>query len=258
MSFFGKLQKTGLEENQDRLGGYQPLETGIYTGTIKQAYAGQSLGGAKNVTLIVDVGGKEYRETIYITNKQGENFFLNKDDKTKKVALPGFTTVDDICTVTTGKGLPEQDVEDKMVKVYDPEAKRELPKSVPVLVELLGQEVSLGIGKIWENKSQKVNDVYVATADERFTNVIEKVFHTETKMTVVEATKGDETGTFWGLWEERNKGLVRDKRTFKNGAGGMSGPPMGGRPVAGPPVANSNVGAGGAPVRKSLFGAKAS
>jgi hypothetical protein len=251
MSIFGTLNNTGMEETQDRLGGFQPFTTGIYTGKIKLAYAGASTGGARNITLIVDFGGREYRETIYITNKKGENWFLNKDDRTKKVPLPGFTTVDDICLVTSGSPLADQDAEDKMVKVYDKDAKKEIPMSVPVLTGLIGKDVSLGIVQILENKNEKVGNEYVPTAETRTSNAIDKVWHTETKMTVAEARAGAETGAFWGAWAERNKDQIRDKRTIKDGVAA----PQSGRPGAakagGAPVAGAQAGA-----RKSLFGAK--
>jgi hypothetical protein len=252
MSLFGNLKNDGLEETQDRLGGYQPFNADIYTGKIKLAYAGQSAGGARNITLIVDFGGREYRETVYITNKKGENFFLNKDDRTKKVPLPGFTTIDDICLVASGSPLFEQDTEEKVVKVYDTEAKKELPKSVPVLTGLLGKDISLGIIKVLENKNEKVGDEYVPTAETRTSNSIDKVFDTDTKLTVAEARAGSQTGAFWSAWLERNKDQVRDKRSIKDGAAGA---PQSGRPggrQAGPPAAGTAQSG-----RKSLFGAKA-
>jgi hypothetical protein len=248
---FGSLSNAGLEEAQDRLGGYQPFASGVYTGKVKLAYAGASAGGARNVTLIVDFGGKEYRETIYVTNKKGENWFLNKDDKTKKVPLPGFTTVDDICLVATGSPLADQDSEEKVVKVYDTDAKKELPKSVPVLIDLIGKEISVAVIQVLENKNEKVGNEYVPTAETRTSNTIDKVFDTESKLTVAEARSGVTTGSFWGGWLERNKDQVRDKRTIKDG---VAGAPQAGRPGArasGAPVAGAQAGA-----RKSLFGAK--
>ena len=89
---FGNMTTDGMEKQEDRLGGgYQPLETDIYTGVIKAAYAGKSQSGAMNITLIVQLGDREYRETVYISNRNGENFFVSKDKK--KVALPGFTII---------------------------------------------------------------------------------------------------------------------------------------------------------------------
>lgn len=241
---FGNLTAEGLEESQDRLGGFSPLETDIYVGKIKALYAGESSGGAMSVSLIAEMGGKEYRETFYVTNKKKENFFYNKDDKTKKVPLPGFTIVDDICLITTGKPLAEQESEDKVINVYDPEQKKELPKTVPMLTGVIGQNIALGILKQLENKSTKQGDEYVPTADTREVNVVDKVFHPEVKLTVAEARNGQEQPKFWDAWVDRNKGQTRDKRTIKDGAGTAGAPPKSGAAPA----------AGQAAPRKSLFG----
>lgn len=252
MSLFSNLTSEGLEESQDRVGGgFQALETNIYTGKIKAAYAGESSGGAKSVSIVVALeGGTEYRETFYVTNKKGENFFLNKQDKTKKVPLPGFTMVDDICLVTTGKSLSEQSAEEKVIKLYDFDAKKEQPKAVPMLVELLDKEVSLGIVKQTVNKNVKQGDEYVASAETRDENVTDKVFHTETRMTVVEARQGAESAKFWDSWLERNKDQTRDKRTVKDGStAGKAGKP------GTPPQANGGSTGSAAP-RSSLFGKK--
>lgn len=243
-ALFGALTTDGLEETTDRLGGYQPLDTDIYTGPIKAAYAGQSDGGARNVSVIVELGGREYRETLWITNKKGENFFLNKNDKTKKVPLPGFTVVDDLCLVTSGKPLAEQTTEEKVVMVYDREAGQEIPKTVPMLVDLIGQTASFGIVRQLENKNEKSGDEYVPVADTREVNFIDKVFHTETKMTVVEARQGADSATFHDSWLERNKGQTRDKRTIKDGEGGNTGRPTASRSAPQP---------GAQPKGKSLF-----
>lgn len=247
MSLFNNLTNNGLEEAQDRLGGYQPLDSDIYTGVIKAAYAGKSAGGAMSVTLLLDTAGKEYRETFYVTNKKGENFFLNKQDNSKKVPLPGFTLVDDICLVTTDKSLAEQDTEDKVIKIYDADAKKELPKTVPMLVELIGKTVSLAILRNLVNKNEKgANGEYTATAETREENTTDKVFHTETRMTVVEIKNNQTEPKFWEGWVERNKGNTRDKRTIKDGASA---------PTAAAPKAGSAP-AANAPARTSLFGKK--
>ena len=248
-AIFGKLTTDGLEEVTDRLGGFQPLDSDIYTGNIKAMYAGQSQGGAHNVTVIAELGGKEFRETIYITNKKGENFFLNKNDPTKKVPLPGFTTIDDICLVATGKPLAEQPTEDKIVNVYDPDQQKEVPTSVPMLVDCLGQEVSLAILRVLENKSKKDgNGNYIDTAETREVNTIDKVFDPGSKMTVVEAKNEATEAVFHDAWLEKNQGNARDKRTIKDGEGGNAG--NSGRPGSKPAAAS-----GGAE-RKSLFGNK--
>ena len=49
MGIFKNLNTEGLEQAEDRLGGYSPLETDAYTGEIKMAYAGKSDGGAMKI-----------------------------------------------------------------------------------------------------------------------------------------------------------------------------------------------------------------
>lgn len=256
MGIFGKLSNEGLEEAQDRVGGGSfQHEADIYSPTIEMAYAIESSGGAMGVSFIFDLGeNRKHRETLYVTNKKKENFYLNKDDKTKKVPLPGYVTVDDICMATTEKGLAEQDTEEKIVKIYDYDAKAEVPKSVPVLVDLIGKQVSIALLKILRNKREQAsNGDYVDVAGDVTENQIDKVFHTESRMTMVEARRdaalvdeGKEPlgAQFWDTWLTNNKGKTRDKRSIKDGgSGGTAGRPGGSAPTGGAPASE----------RKSLF-----
>lgn len=255
MSIFAGLKSEGLEETTDRLGGFSRPDTGVYLGKIKAAYAGESAGGAQNVTMILTLaGGVEYRETIYVTNRNKENFFLNKDDKTKKVPLPGFTTIDEICQICTDKPLSEQVTEDKIVNIWDNDLKKEAPKSVPVLTELTGKDILLAIDKNLVNKSEKNSaGEYVDTAETREENTINKVFHPTLRVTLTEAKKAAEPNgkmpesLFIDSWTERNAGKTRDKRSIKDGAMSNRGRAANGN--AGPPTA------GGGTPRKSLFAA---
>ncbi len=244
MGIFNNLTNDGLEETQDRLGGGFVYDTDAYDATIKLAYAGKSKGGATSLSIVAEMpGGKEYKETLWVTNKKGENFFLNKQDNSKKVPLPGFTVADDICLCTTEKPLADQDTEDKVVNIYDFDAKKELPTSVPVLTELLGKVVTLGVLKQLEDKTKDDGQGnYVPTGETKETNTIDKVFHTPTKLTMVEVRNGVKEAAFYGSWVERNQGKTRD-RTTKD-AGGKSGAPRSGPPQSG----------GTAAPRKSLFG----
>lgn len=250
MTTFKNMGTQGLEESTDRLGGYQPLESGIYQATIKAFYAGKSQGGAHNLTLIADVGGgREYKETIYFTNKQGENFFVQKESG-KKSPLPGFTVVDDICLMATGEPLEKQETEEKVINVYNWEARKEEPTRVDMITAAIGQTVALGILRKTENKSEKdASGKYVPTAETRDVNAIDKVFHPELHVTVAEARKGATTiadAKFWDQWEAKNAGVTKDDRKIKDGAtGGSVG---GGKP----PAASG----GQAAPKTSLFGAK--
>lgn len=252
MGVFSNLTTEGHEETNDRLGGFAIRETDAYLATIKMAYAGQSQGGAKSVSLVLTLPDGEYNETVYITNKQGENFFYNPNDKTKKVSLPGFTTINDICIVTTGKELHEQDSEEKVVKVYDYDEKKEMPKTVPVLVELLGKTFYVGLLKQIEDKNKKNESTgeYEPTGETRETNTIEKVFHDPSMITVPEGRKAEKDGTdpvatFYEAWIKKNKGVTRDKSKGGGGNAGNSGRPAGAAPTGA---------AGGPKKTSSLFG----
>lgn len=251
MGIFNNLNTEGLEKSEDRLGGFSALDTDVYTGTVKLAYAGKSDGGAMNVTVILDLGGKDYRETVYVTNKKGENFFLNKQDKSKKVPLPGFTVINDLCICTTEAPLSEQATEEKQVMIYDYDQKKELPQAAEVLIDLIGKPVSVAIVNTLENKGVKQNDgSYAPGPEERTVNNIDKVFHEPSKMTVAEAILHEgwdaEKAVFMNSWLERNQGKQRDKRAFKDGQAG----------TAGKPGAKSGPPSSGGGERKSLFGAK--
>lgn len=247
-TLFGNLNNAGLEESQDRLGGgFQPRSTDIYNMEIVLFYAGQSKEGAKSITVHAkDVTGL-YRETIYITNKKGENFFLNKDDKTKKVPLPGFTTADDICLAATGFPLAEQEFTEKVFNLYDFDAKKEVPTKVMCALDVMGKTVSLGIQKVLEDKTAKNAQTgdYEPTGESKETNSIAKVFHTESKVTMAEARNGSEA-KFWDSWLERNKDQTYDKRSDKSGNG---------KPAAKAPPQAGGAAGSGAP-RASLFGKK--
>lgn len=139
---FGNLTNDGLEEAGDRLGGGSLFETGVYEGVVKMAYAGKaSQSNAQSITVLIDIGGREFRETLWVTNRNGENSWQDKTDPKKKHPLPGFTQVDDLCLVTTGQGLADQEIEEKVVKIYDFEQKKDMPTNVPVLVDLIGKPV---------------------------------------------------------------------------------------------------------------------
>ena len=233
-NMFSKLTTDGLEETSDRVGGFSVLESKIYDVKIKAMFAGVSSGGAQSMTLIATLpDGKEYRETFYMTNKKGENWFPNKQDPTKKVPLPGFTVVNDICLAATGEPLSAQTVEDKIFNVWDSEARKELPKTVPMLVDVISQPVSLGILNELRNKSEKVGNDYVDIAETRNANIVDKVFHTESHVTMTEAIEGKEAG-FWDVWSKANDGAVRDRRTIKDGqaaAQAAGAPKSGGAPA---------------------------
>lgn len=241
MGLFKNLTTDGLQEAEDRLGGFRVYDADAYPATVKAVYAQKSASSnAQGIVCIFDLdAGGEYRETFWVTNRNGENFFRNKQDETKKIPLPGFTIVDDLCLVTTNKPLSDQMTEEKVMNVYDPEVGQERPKSVPMLTELLGKKVTLGLIKQIVDKQKKDSSGnYAATGETREENVVDKIFHNPTNMTVVEAKNGAQSAEFYGAWVEKNRGQVRDRSSGKKGAGSAANG-RAGRPGGMPPTADT-------------------
>lgn len=218
---FNNLKDDNLdvESSVDSLGGgFSRAETGLYAATIKQAYGITSNGGALGVHLEFDIGtNNPYTETIYVSNRNGQNYWTN--DKGDKMPLPGYTLVNDICLIATGSPLSEQKSQNKLVKVFDFESKSEIPREMPVLVDLIGGKVTLGIHQIRANKQIKGDDgKYHPTSEEQITNEINKAFDTETKLTVHEARQ-DKEAEFYDAWDAKygNKQVDKYKEVSGNG-----------------------------------------
>lgn len=251
MKMFGNLTTEGTEKVEDRVGGgFSLFESGAYEGIIKMAYVGESAGGAKNVNLVIDVDGKELRQTVYITNKKGENYYADKKDPKKRHLLPGFIAINDMCMMTTELGLAEQDVEEKVVEIYNFEERKMIPTNVPVLVDVLNKPILVAVVKQTVDKQTKQTDgSYANSGETRDENEIEKFLHPVTKQTLTEAIEGIDGGTYLDAWLEKNEGKVRNRAKGANGDAGSSG-----RPGA---SSNSAPAAGNAGKPKtSLFGAK--
>lgn len=223
---FASAGSEGLEKTEDRLGGFALKESGLYEGVIKLAYAGASQAeGSKSqsITFHIDLDGHEHRETLWVTNREGKNYFFDKNDKKKKRPLPGFTVANDLCLLTTGYELEDQEFEDKTVNLYDFEQKREIPQSVPVMTALLGEKVIIGLLKSVVDKQEKnaTTGVYENSGETRELNEIDKVFHHEMRKTVVEIREDlDPEVLFIDKWDEKNSGQTRNKAKGKGQAGG--------------------------------------
>lgn len=209
MSYFNDIQDDGVESTGDFLGGGGRLQTDVYEGTIKVAYAGKSSGGARSVTLLLDINGTEHRFTEYVTNRNGQTYYERNG---KKNALAGFQTINELCLISTGKPMKEQTVAEKQVKIYDFEERKEIPTAVPVLMDLTGKSVLVAITLVEENKNIK-NDQgdYVPTDEVVERNEISKFFHPKKKITVTEAENSISEPTFLPTWLEKNKGKTRNR-----------------------------------------------
>lgn len=248
---FGNLKTDGLQETTDVVVGANSgvAPTDVYPAVIKMAYVSTADSGAMAVNVVIAIPSlnREHRETVYVTNKAGQNFYVDKNTH-KQVALPGFVLINELCLVATNKPLTDQATENKVIKLYDYELKKEVPTEVPVIIDLLDADIEICLVHLMENKKMKnASGDYVATAEVREHNVIEKVLDPASHRTVNEALS-DSEAKFHPLWLDKHKDTVRDKRTIKDG--GATKPSAGSaKPTAGASPASA------APTKK-LFGNK--
>ena len=235
MGLFDNLTDDGLEETKDVAGGggYQPLASDIYEATIKLAYAGKSSSSdAQSITIHADINGNEYRETVWITSGKGVNYYVSKEDNKTRIPLPGYSTINDLCLLATREALAEQKTEEKVVKLWNRQERKELPTPVQVLTDLIGKQVKLGIlREIIDVTARNDAGNYVPTGETRSQNVISKVFDVDTNKTVNEFRKKVENPEFAEVWLSQNQG--KDRNRAKGAAAGASkGMNGSGRPAA--------------------------
>lgn len=262
-TLFGKLKDKAskAEAPVDRVGGgFKAQDTDIYIGTLKVAYAGQSDKGANFVQVIIEdlvnattgASAGTHREQLYITSGNDKGNSPTYEKNGKEFFLPGYTVANDIFVMTAETELPDTVFEEKVVNIYDFEQGKELPKSVMVPVDAVGQKVAVALKKSQEYKRVKGNDGYVDSDEIKEVVNIDKVFHPDLKLTVLEVTEAlaadrdlsAEEPVFWNAWLEANQGKVDTRKLKKSGNAG----------TAGAPPAASNPTAGAA--KKSLFGKK--
>ena len=169
--------------NPDSLGGSYIKDTGLYPCNIDMAYMAKSKGGALSLTLHLKsaTDKSEIRQSLWVTSgdkKGNKNYYINQ--KGKKFLLPGMQLADQIARITNSKPMSELDVQPKTIKLWDWEAAAEKPQEVPVVTDLLGKQILVGLLKCRENKNVKdANGAYVPSKEERIFNEIDKVFHAD-------------------------------------------------------------------------------
>lgn len=228
--FGDSLSQEGIESQGDRLGGGGVVDSNAYGAVITAAFAGESKGGAKSMTFHFKLdNGRDLRETTYVTSgkEKGQKSFYERDGK--KYPMPGFVTANDIALLATGKGLTEQTYEEKIIKLYDFDAKAEVMTKVMMATSLVGQAIKLGVMKETVDKTtDSGGGVYVPTGETREQNVIDKVFHATSGQTVSELTQSRDVnaaGEFLGKWTDKNAGITRNKAKGASGASGVPGRP---------------------------------
>ena len=204
---FGGLNNEQMEQNRDVLGGgFQPFPSNAYPAVVKAAYSTKSRNNALGLGLILLIDGREYSETLWVTNRDGKPYYTRDD---KKMPLPGYANADELCLLITGKGLTEQTQEEKVIKLYDFQTRSEVPTKVQMLTDLLGGKIIVGLIESIEDKNtQDDSGKYVPTGETRRQNNVNKFFHGDTKLTLNEVKAQKEEPEFHDAWVKKNKDTV--------------------------------------------------
>jgi hypothetical protein len=216
---------------KDSVGGSGgPLESGMYNAKVSMAYLTKSSGGALGLVLTLKtVANREIRQTLWMTSgsaKGCKNYYENKDGE--KQFLPGFNLANSLCLLTVGKEVSEMDTETKMVNVYNPEAKAEVPTKVDVVMDLINQEIIVGLFKqvVDKTKKNETTGVYEPTGETREENEIDKFFRASDRMTTAEIKAAANEAVFANTWESKHTGKTREKaKGASANAGVVSGAP---------------------------------
>lgn len=184
--------------------------TGSYDGTIVGAAVIVAATGAQGISFEValDAGGKYYG-TEWIrsgTAKGNKSYYVDRNGD--KQYIPGYVTATNILFATLGETtfdnvrIEQRGIADRDGKMVD----------TPVLVDLIGKRVALGLVEVRANKSVK-NDAgkRVDTAEERVYNEIgsDAVFNIDTRKIRIEEERGLDA-KFEAEWVRKNQGKRKD------------------------------------------------
>lgn len=222
MSIFDalKIQET-IEASKDTLGGAGTVvPTDVYPCTIELAYIDKARSDAMSLNLHLQTeSGQQIRQTLWITSGKAKGckpYYTDKNGKNHY--LPGYNIANDICLLTINMELSATDPEEKVIKLYDFDARQEMPQKKMAVTELHGQKIRLAIEKQIVDKNVKQDDgTYRPGGETREQNEIVKAFHAEYQVTVTEAKAGLKAPDFLNLWLSKYKDVTRNKAEATKG-----------------------------------------
>ena len=223
-----------IADEKDSLGGNGPLDSGAYLFNVELAYLTKATSGALALNLVLKTdNGREMRQQLWMTSGTAKGCKNYYEKAGEKHYLPGFTHANALCLLTVGKEISQMETETKVINLYSSEAKAEVPTKVDMVMDLLNQQIYAGVIKQTVDKTKKneTTGAYEATGETREENEIDKFFRAKDKMTTAEIRAQAEEPTFFGSWEQKWTGKVKDRA--KGAASGLPGvPKLGGAPSA--------------------------
>ena len=194
-------------------------ESGAYTVEIKMFRFKQSDGGANGfvVDMETEAGEKLTYEEWFTTKAGGTTYVGKKDGKTYD--LPGMAKLKNISRALTGNPLAFRTTEEKIVAIYDFNAKTDVDKKVDVAKELIGKTVEILVQRTLEDKT-KLNPVtgkYEGTAEFRAINEVLAWIDPVSHKTFSENAAGKEALSYATFQENIAQTPVKDKRKTSAG-----------------------------------------
>lgn len=228
MSFMKNLvTDDSIENERDVVGSGGPLDSGLYKATITLAYITQAASEALGLVVHFKTDqGRELRQTFWMTSGKDKGCKNYYERDGEKHYLPGFNVANSLTLLTIGKEISELEPEDKVCNVWNKEAKAEVPTKVKMLMDLLNQDILLGVIRQKVDKTVK-NDAgkYVPTGETREENEVDKIFRAKDRMTTAEIRAQAEEATFATLWNEKWEGVTRDRSKGGESNTGTPGAP---------------------------------
>lgn len=216
-----------ISNEKDTVGQNGPFDSGIYPMAVALAYLGKSDSGAMSLNLNLKAeNGRELRQTLWITSGDAKGNKTYYEKNGEKNYLPGFNLANSLCLLTVGKEISALDTEERVVKLYDFNQKKEVPTKVQVITDILGKEIIAAVLRQTVDKNVK-NDagVYVPSGETRDENEIDKFFRARDRMTVAEIRAQAESATFIDTWDAKWTGVTRNRAKGAGAGTGAAGLP---------------------------------
>lgn len=224
MSIFAQLQNQATKvktEDKDFTGKYT-VDSGLYPAKIRVMYIDKSQSGAAFVAIdaILTIDGKQrqYKENIFISNKEGGLTYKDKNGEDQP--LPGYQTIDTLIKSATGKSFAEVTTEVKQIKVRNPQTRQDEPMPKEIIMDMIDAQVQLGIT---ETKEVHYND----PSKTQLKNQIHKVFNAD-GFTLTELAAQATEPKYATTWAEQFTGKQIDNTAGKANQGrpAQSGAPQ--------------------------------
>lgn len=229
MSLMNNLKtKKDIATDEDRIGGgFQLFDTDVYAGTIKYAYISVAKSGAMAINVQVEADGKTHSQTEYMTSGEDKGCSNTyKDQNGVEKYLPGFIFANSLALLGAGNEIADLDVEEKVIKLYNYEEKKEIPTKVNMLMDLVGVDVKFLMEKQTVDKRVKNDEgKYVASGETREQNAIVKWVRPRDNMTVTEIQAEAEEAVHVATWLEKFKGETINRAKGAEKTGARSGAP---------------------------------